>query len=118
MIALTPQMGVLVAVAAADFRCGIDGLVKLCRTQLNADPMRGTLFAFRNRRGSSVKLLVYDGQGFWLCQRRLSAGRFRYWPKSGEATTALQAHELAVLLRGGDPGATQAAPTWHPVDVA
>lgn len=115
MIQVTPQMRVLVAVAPADFRKGIDGLAQLCRAWLHADPMRGVVFLFRNRRATSVKLLVYDGQGYWLCQKRLSSGRFRHWP-SGEPATTLQAHELQVLLRGGDPSLIHAAPVWRRVD--
>ena len=116
MIQLTPQMRVLVAVAAADFRRGIDGLAELCRASLQEDPFTGAVFVFCNRRRTAVKLLVYDGQGFWLCHKRLSKGRFRFWPSSeGKASAALEAHELQVLLFGGDPAATKAAPTWRPV---
>ena len=117
MIQVTPQMRVLVATAAVDFRNGIDGLAQVCRAQLGADPMQGVVFVFRNRRGTAVKVLVYDGQGYWLCQKRLSSGRFRHWPV-GEQTTTLQAHELQVLLRGGDPSLTGAAPVWRRVDEA
>src|SRR5690606_11369270 len=86
---------------------------------LRSDPFSGTVFAFRNRRGTAVKLLVYDGQGFWLCHKRLSTGRFRWWPsRPDEVASALEAHELAVLLRGGDPDATKAAPVWRRVDPA
>ena len=116
MIQVTPQMRVLVAVEPVDFRRGIDGLARQCRSRLGADPFAGTVFVFRNRRATAVKLLVYDGQGFWLCHKRWSAGHLRYWPARGEETaTRLQAHELSVLLRGGDPGATKAAPEWRPV---
>jgi transposase len=116
MIQITPQMRVLVAVEAVDFRRGIDGLSRLCRDVLQADPFAGTLFVFRNRRRTAVKLLVYDGQGFWLCHKRLSVGRFRFWPSRGdEAGATLRAHELTVLLCGGDPGATKAAPVWRQV---
>jgi transposase len=73
------------------------------------------VFVFCNRLRTSIKLLVYDGQGFWLAQKRLSAGRFRYWPKASEPSLPLQAHELHVLLRGGDPGTTKASPEWRPV---
>jgi transposase len=117
VIQVTPQMRVLVATAAVDFRKGIDGLAQLCRAELGADPMRGAVFVFRNRRATAVKLLVYDGQGYWLCQKRLSSGRFLHWPE-GEQTTPLQAHELQVLLRGGDPSLTGAAPVWRRVDEA
>ena len=67
MIQITPQMRVLVAVAPADFRCGIDGLAGVCRQSLASDPFSGTVFVFRNRRSTALKALVYDGQGFWLC---------------------------------------------------
>jgi transposase len=116
MIQITPQMRVLVAVEAVDFRRGIDGLARECRERLAADPMGGTVFVFRSRSRKSLKLLVYDGQGFWLCQKRLSTGRFRWWPSAaGAVATALQAHELQVLLFGGDPSSTQAAPVWRQV---
>ena len=53
---------------------------------------------------------------FWLCQKRLSKGRFRYWPTgNGAGRSELFAHELHVLLAGGDPAATRAMPPWRPI---
>ena len=119
MSQITPQMRILVAIEPADFRCGMDGLARRCREDLGKDPFSGTVFVFRNRRRTAVKLLVYDGQGFWLCHKRLSQGRFRWWPSPGDASGAgLRAHELQVLLCGGDPSATQVAPVWRQVAVA
>ena len=116
MIQVTPQMRILVAVEPADFRRGIDGLAAVCRAALRQDPFSGAVFVFRNRRATAVKLLVYDGQGFWLAYKRLSKGRFTWWPRSAdEAVTSLQVHELQVLLRAGDPTLTNAAPIWRPV---
>jgi len=117
MIQITPQMRVLVAIAAVDFRRGIDGLAAVCRQTLAADPLSGTVFVFRNRRHTAIKLLVYDGQGFWLCQKRLSTGRFRWWPQStaDTKTQSLEAHELQVLICGGDPSGVQTAPVWRRV---
>jgi transposase len=116
MIQVTAQMRVLVAVEACDFRRGIDGLARQCREVLGADPFSGTVFVFCNRRKTAVKLLTYDGQGFWLAHKRLSAGHFRWWPSRGQrAVSALQAHELQVLLSAGDPDATRAAPMWRRV---
>ncbi len=116
MIQVTPQMRVLVAVKAADFRKGIDGLAKVCREELKRDPFSGTVFVFRNRKATAVKILIYDGQGYWLCQKRLSTGRFRWWPQSQtELTKVLQAHQLPVLLSGGNPAAAQGVPVWRRV---
>jgi transposase len=114
MMAVTAQMRVLVCVEAVDFRKGIDGLARVCREVLLSDPFSGTLFVFRNRRGTAIKLLAYDGQGFWLCQKRLSENRFRYWPDGGGAAQReLLAHQLQVLLAGGDADAASGAPIWR-----
>ena len=116
MIQLAPQMRILVAVEPADFRKGIDGLCRVCREALSSDPFSGTVFVFRSRRGTAIKILAYDGQGFWLAQKRLSKGRFRHWPaRAGSAKRELLAHELHVLLCGGNPAATQAAPQWRQI---
>ena len=86
MIQVTPQMRILVAVEPADFRKGIDGLARLCKETLKRDPFGGGVFVFRNRRATAIKALVYDGQGFWLCHKRLSRGRFRWGLPSRCAT--------------------------------
>lgn len=113
MIQITPQMRIVVAVEAVDFRKGIDGLAALCKEKLAADPFSGWLFVFRGRSLTSIKILVYDGQGFWLAQKRLSKGRFRWWPE-GETTRVLEAHQAQLLLAAGNPE-TKAAPVWKRV---
>ncbi|MCL2649341.1 MAG: IS66 family insertion sequence element accessory protein TnpB [Phycisphaerales bacterium] len=116
MIQITPQMRILVAIAPADFRCGIDGLARVCKDVLKADPFSGWVFVFRNRTATAVKLLVYDGQGFWLCHKRLSSARFCWWPTAEDsATKSLAAHEIQVLLSAGNPKGMQAAPSWRSV---
>jgi transposase len=116
MIQITPQMRILVAVEPADFRRGMDGLARLCKERLGQDPFGGWVFVFRNRRATAIKVLVYDGQGFWLCHKRLSQGRFQWWPTSEtEAAKTLASHQLQVLFSAGNPAAAQGAPTWRPV---
>src|ERR1017187_6488663 len=60
VIQLTAQMRILVAVASIDFRAGIDGLARVCRAHLQADPFCGSLFVFCNRRRTAIKILTYD----------------------------------------------------------
>lgn len=108
MIQITPHTCILVAIEPEDFRAGIGGLAAVCRRRLRADPMTGTLFVFGNRRRTAVRILVYDGQGFWLCSKRLSTGKFPFWP-------AARAHDAEVRVadaaHGGDPQRVNPAPS-------
>jgi transposase len=126
MLQITPQMKILVAVEPADFRRGIDGLARLCQDKLQHDPFAGAVFVFRNRRATALKALMYDGQGFWLCHKRLSRGRFPWWPAVGDNAVGdnavgdnvaqrLAAHQLLVLFSAGNPTRTGVASDWRPV---
>ena len=114
MLQITPQMRILVAVEAVDGRKGIDSLVQLCREKLDADPFSGCLFVFRSRRATSIRILTYDGQGFWLAQKRLSKGRFLWWPTADGPSRMLEAYQAQLLVAAGNPD-TQAAPMWRRV---
>jgi transposase len=114
VIQVAPQMRILVAIESVDLRKGIDGLAQLCREKLGADPFSGCLFIFRSRRATAIKVLAYDGQGFWMAQKRLSKGRFVWWPTGKESTRTLQAHQAQLLLAAGNPEA-EAAPVWRRV---
>jgi len=116
VIQVTPQMRILVAVEAVDFRKGIDGLARLCRDNLHQDPFRGTVFVFRNRRSTAIKLLLYDGQGFWLCQKRLSSGRFGRWPTGAAgAVHPLDAPQLQMLLWNSHASEMAPGPWWRKI---
>jgi len=114
VIQVAPQMRILVAIEAVDLRKGIDGLAQLCREKLGADPFSGCLFIFRSRRATAIKVLAFDGQGFWMAQKRLSKGRFVWWPTGKEAARTLQAHQAQLLFAAGNPETT-AAPVWRKV---
>ena len=116
MIQITPQMRILLCVEAVDFRRGIDGLCGICRVQLEADPFSGAAFVFVNRRRTAIKVLIYDGQGFWLCQKRLSKGRFKWWPERlGQRLSAMEAHELQLLIWNGNPCKAEVGPYWKKI---
>lgn len=118
MIQLIPQLRILLACRPVDFRNGIDGLAALCKRALEEDPYSGALFVFRNRRGTALKLLCYDGVGFWLVTRRISEGRIRWWPKSTDMPLhTLEAQQLSVLLYNGLPDKAGFAPAWRKISV-
>lgn len=118
MIQLAPQLRILLATEPVDFRNGIDGLAAKCRSVLSADPFSGTLFVFTNRRRTALKILSYDGGGFWMCMKRLSRGKFRWWPTSGaEGVARLAATELQILLANGDPTRARLGEPWRRITV-
>ena len=114
MIQLVPHLKIMVACEPVDFRKGIDSLAALCRQHLDKDPLSGVLFLFRNRSGTALKLLVYDGQGYWLCLKRFSQGHISWWPNfTDQKLHQLAAQQLSVLLYNGDPTSAHFAESWH-----
>jgi transposase len=105
MLQITPQMTLFLSVNVADFRKGIDALVSLCQLQLHQDPFSGALFAFTNRNHTAIKLLIYDGNGFWLCLKRFSKGKLKWWPSIQNASPVyhIDAMQLSILISQGDP---------------
>lgn len=116
MIQLTPQTRIFVAIEPVDFRRGIDGLCRHCRSVLKNDPFSGAVFVFRNRRWTAIKLLFFDGQGYWLAYKRLSSGKFKWWPQPEDSILhQLAVHELQLLIWNGNPEFAQVAPPWRKI---
>jgi transposase len=118
MIQATPHMPIWLAPDHINLKVGIDGLAAICRQKLMADPSKGALFVFSNRRRTAIKALMYDGQGFWLFHKRLSSGRFAFWPKADVPCITLQPWQLQMLLVGGDPMSGNVPPAWRPLPIA
>jgi len=115
MLQLTPQMRIYLAVQPVDFRKGIDGLAYVCKRTLDIDPFSGVLFVFRNRRGTALKILIYDGQGFWLCMKRFSKGKLNWWPERNDAICHLSVSKLHILLYNGNPESVVIPADFRPV---
>jgi len=106
-------MRILLATRAIDMRRGIDGLSLECRSVLEENPMSGAIFIFINRSRKMIRILSYDGQGYWLCTKRLSKGRFPWWPERElEAQYLIEAHGAHILLRGGNPELVHTLEPW------
>jgi transposase len=115
MLQLSPQSRIFIATEPVDFRKGIDGLCAVCRKSLGDNPLEGAIYVFRNRSATALKILAYDGQGFWLAMKRLSQGRFKWWPTSTDTRLPLSARELSVLIWNGNPQGAQMASDWRRV---
>ena len=98
MIPVTASTPIMVAIEPVDFRRQMDGLIAHCRQVLSTDPMTGTLFIFINRSKTMIRILVYEGNGFWLMTKRLSNGKFTGWPKTHQKLSPLSAKVLMRLL--------------------
>jgi transposase len=117
MIQVPANASVVLMHEPISFRNGIEGTAAVARTVLKREPMEGALFVFRNKQGQMLRILYYDGSGFWLCTKRLSKGRFSAWPKGdgASASSALLVQELQVLLWGGDPARCDFPELWRKV---
>jgi transposase len=92
---------ILVAVAPVDLRRGLDGLCAEIQYGLALNPFDGTWYLFRNKAGTRLKLVAFDGAGFWLGYRRLERGTW-VWPKAGDRVMTLSYPPFLVLVQGQD----------------
>lgn len=116
MLYLAPQSKIFIAIQPLDFRRGIDSISAFCRLKLSLDPLSGAIFVFCNRSKNSIKFLYHDGQGFWLCNKRLSNGKFKSWPSSSK-DDAIQViyRELYIIINNGNPEAANFSDDWKPL---
>ncbi len=81
-------------------RKSINGLSGIVQESFLLDPFGEAIFVFCNRNRDRLKILEWDGDGFWLYFKRLEKGHFR-WPQEGdEPTMTLDSEELRILLGG------------------
>jgi transposase len=91
---------VFLACGHTDMRKQINGLATIVESNFNLDPFDGALFVFCNRNRDRVKILEWDGDGFWLYFKRLEKGHFKWPTLEDEATMTLTGEELSYLLGG------------------
>ena len=77
----------------------------MCQQKVNHDPFSRALFAFTCRGRTAIKLLIYDGNGFWLCLKRFSKGKLKWWPLAHHAQPIyhIDATQLSILISQGNP---------------
>lgn len=99
MLQVPPSVAIYVHTQSVDLRKGFDGLSGIVRAEFQADPLDGSLFLFFNRRRDRLKILHWDGTGYWLYYKLLEAGTFE--TIAGEdARVQIDATQLAMLLGG------------------
>lgn len=83
-----------------DMRKSINGLSAIVESSFRLNLFDDAIFVFCNRNRDRIKILEWDGDGFWLYFKRLEKGRFR-WPASDETKTMVLSSEELHLLLGG-----------------
>lgn len=102
MLSIPGQVKIFLAVEPVDMRQGFDRLAARVSQTLQADPLSGHLFVFRNRRADRLKLLYWDGDGYAIWYKRLEAGTFRFPTAQGQPSVTISAADWAMLLDGVD----------------
>jgi hypothetical protein len=123
MLQLNPQSIIYIASIPVDFRKGIDTLAFVCRELIQIDPLEGAMFLFYNKARNCIKILAHDGQGFWLCSKRLSSGKFQALPdKYSSIDGSNNSYRICyrvmqVLINNGDARFVRFAKNWRKITV-
>jgi transposase len=108
MLNLPPSVRIWLGVEHVDMRKSFDSLAELVRRHLQADPLSGHLFVFRNRPGDRLKLLYWDEDGYVIVYKRLEAGTFRFPSVApGVRSITIRPADLLMLLDGVDLASVQ-----------
>lgn len=101
MIDLSKVENIYLAPGPTDLRKSIDGCSAIVQYSMFLDPFSPSIFIFCNRSKTTIKVLEWDGDGFWLHTKKLvGKNRFR-WPKSREeASMLIDKRQLLWLLDG------------------
>lgn len=116
MLSLPPSVRIFVATRPVDGRKGVDSLTAVVRSALSLDPLSGHLYVFFSRRCDRVRVVYWDLDGFAMWTKRLERGRFH--PKFSDdgrlSASAIEAADLALILRGIDLAGARRRPRWEP----
>lgn len=104
LLSLPSNIRIFVARAAVDMRKSFDGLSLVVQHQFHREAFSGDLFVFFNRQRDRVKLLLWDGNGFWVFAKRIESGAFARWPddEDDSVCVAIDRARLGMLLEGVD----------------
>jgi transposase len=99
VLSVPANIAIYLHTTPTDMRKGVDGLSGIIRGEFKSDPLDGSLYLFVNRRGNRLKILHWDGCGFWVYYRVLERGTFEV-PRSDERRVVIDATQLAMILGG------------------
>lgn len=115
MVGIGHATRIYLAAGGTDMRKSFDGLSGLVREKLREDPLSGHLFLFCNKPRNRLKVIYWDGNGLWVCAKRLERGRFSWPVESNEEDGAvtISQEDLAMLIGGIEMARTQQKQWWR-----
>ena len=103
MLNLSHQTRIFFCTSPVDMRKSFRGLCCLAESLLEEDPASGHWFVFVNRRGDRLKLLGWDGRGFWIWYMHLEAGTFQTPSHSADSCQVeIDMTQLSLIIHGID----------------
>lgn len=99
MISFEAIPRIYLAQGVTDLRKGINQLSSLVQNVHKLSPFEDALFIFCNRRRDTIKILYWDGTGFWLLIKRLEEGKFQ-WNKKENGCISITHQQFRWLLEG------------------
>lgn len=120
MLSLPVSVRIFAYTGPTDMRCSFDRLAQMAEEHLGQSPESGHLFLFFNRRRDSVKILLWEGDGFAIWYKRLEVGTFAA-PQPGPpradgaqpAGVEILASDLNLILGGVDPAKVRRRPRFQ-----
>lgn len=112
MIGSTRSLRVWAYPAPTDLRRSYNGLSGMVLMDLAMDPLSGDCFLFTNKTRRLAKVLMWDGTGLCIFQKRLEEGRFAcLWRQESGTPVRLTMSELALFIEGSSlVGKTRLSP--------
>ena len=101
MISFDYIPSIYIAQGTTDLRKGIDQLAALVQYRYSLSPFDNCLYIFCNKAHNRLKMLYWDGTGFWLLNKRLEEGTFK-WDRKGDGCVTISHQQLRWLLEGLD----------------
>lgn len=84
-----------------DMRLGIDGLLTIISGTMGLNPTEeGSIFLFCGKKKNRIKALIFEGDGWILCYKRLIGDGSYQWPKDENEARLLTRQQFRWLMEG------------------
>ena len=112
MFSFSTSLKIYLGVKPVDMRKSFNGLCAIVKNELERDPLSGAVYLFSNKRRTLVKIIYWDGTGFWVLAKKLERGTFWWSPDCDSMDMSIAHESLGMILSGIDLKAGSMRP-WY-----